>query len=334
MCNGVEVALKIGIHYKGVAFSKQPFHFNKRIFAVKSRAKAVTHLKELPLKDRLQHKLKCRLNDTVFDHRNPQRTKLPAPFGNLHSSYRLWPVGSVLKSYTQFLKIHLRPCRKALHALAVYSRCATVRLYFLPCRLKRLGSVHFVDQAEPFPSFDAVLQRRQHAFVPHRSFHPRPVAAVCLCALCSLLRHYQRLAFALLHCETHTSTFLSPFPRRSFAFCASRGSGRFGTTKALTPAPLTTPSAGLPASCTTPSCRSVSNHVGLPGHRLPPRQRDQRFSDFTMHEQARRSTPAESSSFAYGPTIRFRLLPTLLRANAVTFGCGVCGILRHGLSPC
>src|SRR5262249_6478447 len=250
LCNGVEVALK------------QPFHFTKRIFAVKSRAKAVTHLKELPLKDRLQHKLKCRLNDTVFDHRNPQRTKLPAPFGNLHSSYRLWPVGSVLKSYTQFLKIHLRPCRKALHALAVYSRCATVRLYFLPCRLKRLGSVHFVDQAEPFPSFDAVLQRRQHAFVPHRSFHPRPVAAVCLCALCSLLRHYRRLAFALLHGETHTSTFLSPFPRRGFAFRTSRHFRRFGTMETLTPAPLTTPSAGLPAYLTTPSCRSISNHVG------------------------------------------------------------------------
>src|SRR5215472_4449037 len=136
--DGVEVALKISIHHKGVAIVNKLLHFSKRVFAVKSRAKAVTHLKELPLKDRLQHKLKCRLNDTVFDHRNPQRTKLPAPFGNLHSSYRLWPVGSVLKSYTQFLKIHLRPCRKALHALAVYSRCATVRLYFLPCRLKRL----------------------------------------------------------------------------------------------------------------------------------------------------------------------------------------------------
>src|SRR6266511_2930476 len=29
----VEVALKIGIHHKGVAFSKQPLHFPKRIFA-------------------------------------------------------------------------------------------------------------------------------------------------------------------------------------------------------------------------------------------------------------------------------------------------------------
>jgi hypothetical protein len=30
---------------------------------------------------------------------------------------------------------------------------------------------------------------------------------------------------------------------------------------------------------------------GLPDHRLPPRQRDQRVSDFAMNEQARRSSP-------------------------------------------
>jgi len=41
-----------------------------------------------------------------------------------------------------------------------------------------------------------------------------------------------------------------------------------------------------------------------------------------MNEQARRSTPAESSSFTYGPTIRLGLLPTPLRADAVTFGFG------------
>jgi hypothetical protein len=121
---------------------------------------------------------------------------------------------------------------------------------------------------------------------------------------------------------SHTSTFLPPVPRRSFAFCTSRGFHRFGTMKALTPAPLTTHSAGLPAYCTTPSCRSVSNHVGLPDHRLPPRQRDQRVSDFALSEQARRSAPAESSSFAYGPTFRLWLLPTSPHDDAVTFGYG------------
>src|SRR5262245_38499763 len=42
-----------------------------------------------------------------------------------------------------------------------------------------------------------------------------------------------------------------------------------------------------------------------------------------MNEQARRSTPAESSSFTYGPTFRLQLLPTPLRADAVTFAYGV-----------
>jgi hypothetical protein len=92
-------------------------------------------------------------------------------------------------------------------------------------------------------------------------------------------------------CGSYASTFLPPVPRRSFAFCPSRGFRRFGTMKALTPAPLTIHSAGLPAYLATPSCRSVSNHVGLPDHRLPPRQRDQRVSDFAMSEQARRSSP-------------------------------------------
>src|SRR5262245_13954862 len=41
-----------------------------------------------------------------------------------------------------------------------------------------------------------------------------------------------------------------------------------------------------------------------------------------MNEQARRSTPAESSSFTYGPTFRLQLLSTPLRADAVTFGYG------------
>ena len=170
----------------------------------------------------------------------------------------------------------------------MYLASADDRLDKFPCPL---GSVHFVDQAEPFTSFDAVSQRRQHALVPHRSFHPRPIPAASLCALCSPLGHCRRLAFALLRCATHVSTFLSPFPRHGFAFRTWRGFHRFGTMETLTPAPLTTPKAGLPAYCATPSCRSVSNHVGLPDHRLPPRQRDQRVSDFAMNEQARRSSP-------------------------------------------
>src|SRR5947209_10652230 len=76
MRNRVEVAPQIGIHHKGVALSKQPVHFAKRVFAAKTRAKAITHLQELPLKDGLQHKLKRRLYDAVFNYRYSQRTHL------------------------------------------------------------------------------------------------------------------------------------------------------------------------------------------------------------------------------------------------------------------
>ncbi len=60
--------------------------------------------------------------------------------------------------------------------------------------------------------------------------------------------------------------------------------------KALTPARLTYRT-GLPAYLATPSCRSVSNHVDCLDIAYPPRQRAQRFSDFTMNEQARRKSP-------------------------------------------
>ena len=65
----------------------------------------------------------------------------------------------------------------------------------------------------------------------------------------------------------HASTFLSPFPQDGFASRPFSESLRNGTIETLTPAQLTY-HAGLPAYLTTPSCRSVSNHVGLPGHRF------------------------------------------------------------------
>jgi len=111
-----------------------------------------------------------------------------------------------------------------------------------------------------------------------------------ICALCSPCGHCRRLAFALPRWVAHASTFLSPFPRRGFAFPTSRGSHRFGTMETLTPVPLTY-GAGLPAYLATPSCRSASNHVGCLVIASPPRQRDQRFSGFAMESQARRSSP-------------------------------------------
>jgi len=110
------------------------------------------------------------------------------------------------------------------------------------------------------------------------------------CALSSLLRHYRRFAFALPLRVAHASTFLPPVPRRCFALSASRGSSPLRYHEGSD-------------SCTVHLQRR-SPHLlrhtflsfrlqprGLPSHRLPPRQRDPRVSDFAMYEQARRSAP-------------------------------------------
>jgi len=91
-------------------------------------------------------------------------------------------------------------------------------------------------------------------------------------------------------CGSHASTFLPPFPRRGFAFRPSRGSRRLGTMETLTSyaAHLQRRSPRLPRH-TFLSFRLQPR--GLPEHRLPPRQRVQRVSDFAMNEQARRSSP-------------------------------------------
>ena len=143
-----------------------------------------------------------------------------------------------------------------------------------------------------------------------------------LCALCSPVGHYRRFAFALLRCATHVSTFLSPFPRHGFAFRTWRGFHRFGTMETLTPAPLTTHRAGLPAYCATPSCRSVSNHAVRSEIAFSTTAASRTSSGLRQGIAGSPQHNAESSSFSYGPTVHLRLLPTPLRADAVTFGYG------------
>ena len=139
-------------------------------------------------------------------------------------------------------------------------------------------------------SLDAVTQRRQHAFLSLRGFNSRPVWPVSLCVLFSPCGHYRRLLFALLRYDSLPSTFLPPVPRRCFAFSAFRGFSPLRYHEGSD-------------SCTV-HLRRRSPHLlrhtflsfrlqprGLPGHRLPPRQRDPRVSDFAMNEQARRSAP-------------------------------------------
>ena len=155
-----------------------------------------------------------------------------------------------------------------------------------------------------------------------------------LCVLISPCGHYRRLLLALHRCDSHSSTFLPPVPRRCFAISASRGfvfplryhEGSDSCT------------AHLP--CRSPRLLRhtfLSFHLqprGLPSHRLPPRQRDQRVSGFALW--GRRLAAAlrriefvilrtdNSPPVALHPASRRR---SYLRLRS-------CGFLRHGLSPC
>jgi len=171
-------------------------------------------------------------------------------------------------------------------------------------------------------SLDAVTQRRQHALHSLRGFNSLPVWPVSLCVLSSPCGHYRRLLLALHRCDFHPSTFLPPVPRRSFALCASRGSS-----------PLRYHEGSDSCTAHLP-CRSprLLRHTflsfrlqprGLPGHRFPPRQRDQRVSDFTMNEQARRSSPPNRVRHPTDRQFASGCSPPRLGADAVTFGYGV-----------
>ena len=169
-----------------------------------------------------------------------------------------------------------------------------------------------------------------HSLHPEASTHA-PLRAVRFCALANPYGYYRRLLCS--RCGAHTSTFLPPVPRRCFAFSAFHG---------LWPLRYHEGS----DSCTAHlPCRSphLLRHTflsfrlqprGLPDHRLPPRQRDQRVSDFAMNEQARRSSPPNRVRYPTDRRFASGCSPPRLGADAVTFGYGVCGFLRHGLSPC
>ena len=209
----------------GVAFPEQRIHFAQRVFAAATRAKAVTASSNSRSKIGSITNLSAVCTMRSLTTGIPNGRILPPPLGISTRRIGSGRYSPAPKRLLQFFQIHFCPCRKPLHALPIHSRRSGVRLYLLPRRLKRLASVHFVDQAKPFPSFDAVFQRRQHALVPHRGFHPRPVSALGLCALCSPLRHSRRLAFALPRlCR---SRFYLPASRPSAQLCFLRFSRLF-----------------------------------------------------------------------------------------------------------
>ena len=223
--NVVEVALQIGIHHMGVAFAQQRIDFPQRVLAASTGPKSIARRHKLLLEDRLDHPFDRRLDDSVLHGRDAQRACLAARLGNFHTSYRGCSIPPFFQIFRQFAQIPLSVSRKSLTALSIYSRRAFVGLDLLPGRRQRLRSIDFVDQTEPFVSFDAVIQRRQHALRPDRAVDPRPISGQIGRGLHSLCRHCRHFACPFALSVFHASTFLPPFPRRGFGFRASPAAG-------------------------------------------------------------------------------------------------------------
>ena len=110
-------------------------------------------------------------------------------------------------------------------ALLVYSGASAFSHYLFQRASEILWTPDFVDQSEPFSSFNPRFQGCQHALCPGLSFHPCP-SGTDLSVLWSPLGHCRRCLF--LGSVFHASTFLPPF--------APRALPRFGAlTKALSP---------------------------------------------------------------------------------------------------
>src|ERR1700712_1081119 len=115
--------------------------------------------------------------------------------------------------------------------------------------------------------------------------------------------------------------------------------------KALTPAAIAA-AAGLSASLAQPSWHSASNHVGSPDIALTASSACPMGFRLRLTTASSPPLPAESSSSSCGLPIRLRLLSTLPRDNAVTFGYRAlaypgkdfhlagCAPLRTHCSPC
>src|SRR6266478_5355092 len=137
MRNRVEVAPQVGIHHKGVALSKQSVHFAKRLFAAKTRAKAITHLQELPLKD--GYTLSIRLNHlpplTPFSSAANMRSFHTE--ASTHDQSLLWASAPWLATSRHSRRFAFALLRSETHASTFLSSLPSERFCFPP--LSRLS---------------------------------------------------------------------------------------------------------------------------------------------------------------------------------------------------
>ena len=196
----------------------------------------------------------------------------------------------------------------------VHTRRACIAHHLRGRRFKVLGVVDLVDQTKPFASFHSCFERVQHALCPHRLFHPIPACWGCgFCNLFSRTRHCRRL-----HRSLHgTSTFLDPFaPRPLWRFSATMGPltptdisrvGRSPRLTFITFRPFCLHPRPCPPSAFTATLSRWGRRASLHGSRL-------RLSLAGSPNHGRRN-----EFLSYGPVVRFRMLSTSLRNDAVSF---------------
>src|SRR6202022_593933 len=231
----IEVTLQVGIHSMSEALLQQPIDLPQRIFAASSRPEAVTSRPELDFKDWLNGHLQSRLHDAVLDGRYPERTGLPAAFGNIDPFDRARPVAAVLQVLMKLRQIPLRARRKPRDALTIHACRPLVPLDFPPRGFQGCRPDGLIHHAKPLASFDAVTQRRHHAIRPDRSFRPPPSPRLSAGGVSPLLSLGGTIGVVLLHAEPRASSFLPPFPQGGFASRPSRRKNGCGIMKALTP---------------------------------------------------------------------------------------------------
>src|SRR5208282_2148871 len=90
---------------------------------------------------------------------------------------------------------------------------------------------------------------------------------------------------------------------------------------------------GLPACLALSSCRSVLNHAVFHIAALIATTARCVISRLRHFSAGSPQYPAETGSSSYGPTVRFRLLPTSSRDDAVTFGYGAVANSDRDLHP-
>src|SRR5258708_610576 len=227
----IEVTLHVRIHHMREALLQQPIDLPQRIVAASSRPEAATSRPELDFKDWLNGHLQSRLHDAVLDGRYPERTGLPAAFGNVDPFDRARPVAAVLQILMKLRQIPIRHRREPLHTLTIDACRPLVPLDFLPRGFQGRRADGLIHQTEPLAPFDAVTQRRHHALRPDRSFHPPPSPRLSAGDVSPLRSLAGTVGVILLHSKPNTSSFLPPFPQDGFASRPSRRQNGYDITK-------------------------------------------------------------------------------------------------------